>query len=165
MQELKSPKHPNKQKPKHPTAKGGELPLELQYRINKIHRLAIATAIVTIIVFVFIPWGIFYIYFSQKLDPKKVPDKNLLLTAGIATLPFCGSILFFPLIMTIRIFRLREQLVKFETEGPKAFKTDQEFLASQEKRNKRSKKIWIIALLTILVFSALIALGAILDKG
>ncbi len=131
-----------------------ELPLELEALIKSTRTSAIIMAILATISVYFIPWAIFYIIMASKLKPEKAPSRKLIKGAAIATLPLCTAII--PIFIDIEFWRMNKRLKEYEEKGAKAFISDEEFLAGEPKRKKRSKIAWTILLLIIAVFVVLI---------
>jgi len=131
-----------------------ELPLQLQAQIKGLRTYAIIMVIIAVISVYGIPWAVFYIILATKLKPERLPSRGLIKGAAIATLPLCLGLI--PILVDIEFWRMNKRLKEFEEKGSKAFISNEEFLAGEPKRKKRSVIAWSILLSLIALFVILI---------
>lgn len=134
-----------------------ELPLQLQALIKGTRTSAIIMVIISIISVYFIPWAVFYIILATKLKPEKLPSRNLIKGAAIATLPLCLGLI--PILIDIEFWKMNKKLKEYEEVGAKAFISDKEFLTGEPKRKKRNKIAWAVLLSIIAIFIVLIVVA------
>jgi hypothetical protein len=136
----------------------GEPPLQLQAFTKGIRVSAIIMVVIAVISVYFIPWAVFYIILATKLDPKKVPSRNWVKAAAIATLPLCLGLI--PIIIDIEFWRMNKRLKDFEEQGARAFMSDEEWIEGEPKR-KRAQRVPLIILLSIVAIFVLLILVAV----
>lgn len=129
-------------------------PLQLQALIKGQRSSAIIMAVISALSIYFIPWSIFYIILAVKLDSRRIPNRGLIKAAAISTLPLCFGII--PIIIDVEFWKTNKYLKEYETQGVKAFISNEEWLADEPRRKRRSKVAWSILLSVIVVVIALV---------
>lgn len=135
-----------------------EPPLELQALTKSLRTSAIIMIFISILSVYFIPWAIFYIVVASLLNPKKVPNRALVIWAAVLTLPLCLGII--PIIIDIEFWRMSGKIKAYQEQGASAFISDQEWLEGEPKR-KRSRRIATTALLSLVAVMLLLIVAAI----
>ncbi len=134
-----------------------ELPLELQALIKGMRNGAIIMAVLSVLSIYFIPWAVFYIILATKLKQDVVPNRKLVKWSAIVTLPLCTALI--PIFIDVEFWRMNRRLKEYEEQGPKAFKSDEEFLEGEPKQKRRNRIAWIILLSIIAIFVVLIVVA------
>lgn len=131
---------------------GRSYPEELLTKIKSLRFMVIVMAAITLLTVLGIPWAILYAFLAISLKKGREPNKLLIQTAFIVTIPLC--IFIAPIFLEIGLYKLFHRMNDFDTDGKQAFKSNKEWQQLRFGR-KYILPISLVASLLLIIVMAL----------